>query len=411
MVAAQNAKKRKKSSVKPQTAAVASVAPGQALGYLLQETLLTHRLLSALPGDFLSLELLEDVAVHQAGAAQELIQSTSTAGNNPVADRDPKLWKTLYNWITTVRQLKLDPARVRFVLYVSSPVNGPLVDALHAASTPAAVHASLAAARNELWGPAPDFPKRATLSLPLAKFANTVLSTEDNILVPLIANFQLQCGSSSPHSDFLSTLAQQIILEETDIDAVAPQMLGWVKQKLEISLEKQQPAVISRDEFFLEMKAFIRTIAFRQILRSFASRPSGEETEKQKLRTYVRQLELIEFDETRILSAITDFLMSASERVEWATRGLVHPTSFDDLDASLRTVWSNHSLIAEAGFSADKPIPRGRSLYGNCMNHQAPVQGMTAPSYFLRGCFHRLADSKELGWHPDFEVLLTELKK
>lgn len=408
-MAAQNPKK-KKSSAKTQTAVVPSVAPGQALGYMLQETVLTHRLLSALPGALLSLEVLEDVAVHQAGAPQELIQSTSTTSNNPVADRDPKLWKTLYNWITTTRLLKLDPTHIRFILYVSSPASGPLVEALAGASNPAAVQAALTAAKNELWGPAPDFPKRVTLPLPLAKFANAVLSTQDDILVPLIANFQLQCGSGSPHDDFLAALAQQISLEETHIDVVAPQMLGWVKQKLERSLEKQQPAIISRDEFFLEMRAFIRIVAYQQILRCFASKPSSAEKEKEKLRTYVRQLELIELGETRILGSITDFLMSASERVEWAARGLVHPNSFDELDANLREVWSNHSLVSEANFP-DKPVPRGRSLFGHCMNHQVPVQGMAAPSYFLRGCFHRLADSKELGWHPDFESLLTEPKK
>ncbi len=410
MAAAQNPKKEKKSSAKARTASAPSVAPGQALGYLLQETVLTHRLLSALPGESLSLELLEDVAVHQLEAPKELIQSTSTAGNNPVADRDPKLWKTLYNWVTTVHHLKLDPARIRFVLYVSSPVSGPLVDALSAASTSDEAQAALSAARIELWGPAPDFAKRPTLPLPLAKFANPVLSTEDAILVPLIANFELQCGSGSPHSDFLSALAQQIILEATDIEVVAPQMLGWVKQKLEMSLEEKRPAIVSRDEFFLTMRAFIRATAFRQMLRSFASRPSNEEKAKERLRTYVRQLELIDLGETHILGSITDFLMSASERVEWAARGLVHPNSFDDLDISLREVWSNHSLVAEASF-ADKPIPRGRSLLGQCMNHQVPVQGMTAPSYFLRGCFHRLADSKELGWHPDFQSLLSEPKK
>lgn len=398
-------KKKKKSA-----ANALAVAPGQALGYFLQETLLTHRLLSALPGESLSLELLEDIAVHQSGVPQELIQSTSTADNNPVSDRDPKLWKTLFNWIATVRELDLDPARIRFVLYVSSPVSGPIVAALSAASATASVQAALTNARDELWGPAPDFAKRAALSLPLAKFANAVLSTSDDILVPLIANFELQCGSGSPHSDFLATLGQQISVEETHIEVVAPQMLGWVKQKLEISLEKQQPAIISRDEFFREMRAFIRKIAYQQMLRSFASKPSSAEKEKEKLRTYVRQLQLIQLDETRILGSITDFLMSVSERVEWADRGLVQPDSFDELDASLREVWSNHCLIADANFP-DKPLPRGQSLYGHCMNHQVPLQGMTAPSYFLRGCFHRLADSKELGWHPQFDSLLTEPKK
>ena len=409
-MAARTPKKKNQNAPKIQTAVPPSVAPGQALGYLLQETVLTHRLLSALPGQLLSLELLEDVAVHHAGAPQELIQSTSTSSNNPVADRDPKLWKTLYNWITTIRLLNLDPTRIRFVLYVSSPVCGHICSALATASDADEVRTALTTAKNELWGPAPSFAKRATMPLPLAKFANAVLSTDDRILVPLIANFELQCGSGSPHNDFLAALAQQIILEEADINAVAPQMLGWVKQQLELSLEKQQPAVISRDEFFQAMRAFIRKTAFRQMLQSFASNPSSEQKAEQRLRTYVRQLELIDIDETRILGSITDFLMSASERVEWAARGLVHPSSFDELDTNLRDIWANHSLVAEANHS-DNSIPRGRSLLGQCMNHQVPVQGMAAPHYFLRGCFHRLADSKELGWHPDFRNLLTEPKK
>jgi hypothetical protein len=29
-------------------------------------------------------------------------------------------------------------------------------------------------------------------------------------------------------------------------------------------------------------------------------------------------------------------------------------------------------LIAEAAFANNRAIPRGRSLYANCMNHQAP---------------------------------------
>jgi hypothetical protein len=388
-----------------------SAAPGQALGFYLQETVLTHRLLSAQPGDYLSLELMEDVAVHKSTGTLEFIQSTSTAGNNPIADRDPKVWKTLLNWIVTIRELQLDPARVRFVLYVSSPVSGSLVNVLASATTPIAAQAALHAARNELWGPAPTFPKRTALPQSLSKFVNPLLSAEDEIIVPLISNFELQCGSGSPHEDFLAALQQQIVLEDVDIQAVAPQMLGWVKQKIELSLEKQQPAIVSRDEFFVQMRAYIRATAFRQILRSFAAAPSDEEKDKERLKTYVRQLELIELDQTQILRAITDYLMSSSERVQWALHGLVNPPSFDAFDAEVLETWSNHNLVAEACFPPDKPIPRGRSLYGNCMTHQLHIQGIPAPNYFLRGCFHKLADIKTLGWHPEFKKLLMDKKK
>jgi len=64
--------------------------------------------------------------------------------------------------------------RDRFVLYVSSPASGQIVSALNAAKTPADVQTALAAARDELWGPGPNFPKRSSLPLALAKYANAV---------------------------------------------------------------------------------------------------------------------------------------------------------------------------------------------------------------------------------------------
>jgi hypothetical protein len=198
-------KKKKKSDEGDQPQKPASVAPGQALGFFLQETLLTHRLLSAKPGEFVSLELLDDVAVHKSDGTEELIQSTSTAGNNPVADRDPKLWKTLFNWLQTLDELKKDPAATHFVLYVSSPVSGPIVEAFASASSVPDAQAALALARDELWGAAPEYPKRSTLPASLAKFVDPVLSADASVTATLIQNFELQCGSGSAYSEPIRT--------------------------------------------------------------------------------------------------------------------------------------------------------------------------------------------------------------
>jgi hypothetical protein len=159
------------------------------------------------------------------------------------------------------------------------------------------------------------------------------------------------------------------------------------------------------------MRACSRTTAFRQILQSFAPAPSDEEKEKEMLRTYVRQLELIDLDRTRILQAITDFLKASSDRTEWGLRGEIYTPSFDAFDAEIHQTWSNHSLVVDAKFSSDQAIPRGRSLFGVCMTHQLHLQGILPPQHFIRGCFHKLADTQALGWHPDFQTLLTEGKK
>ena len=61
--------------------------PGQALGYSLQFTRLTHLLLQAPEGSFCSLELLDDVAQEDGAGAVKLVQSKSALTANPVADR------------------------------------------------------------------------------------------------------------------------------------------------------------------------------------------------------------------------------------------------------------------------------------------------------------------------------------
>jgi hypothetical protein len=73
--------------------------PGQALGYSLQFTRLTHLLLQAPEGSFCSLELLDDVAQEDSSGGVKLVQSKSALTANPAADRAKSLWKTLANWV------------------------------------------------------------------------------------------------------------------------------------------------------------------------------------------------------------------------------------------------------------------------------------------------------------------------
>jgi hypothetical protein len=397
---------------KPQTRAkrVRSAAPGQLLGFGLQETLLTHRLLTAPAEASLSLELLDDVAIHVPGGQQALVQTKSALTDNPVADRAISLWKTLHNWVTLVSEQGVNPANTQFVLYVSKVVTGNLVQLFSATKDGNDVDAALSAARSELWGEAPAYIKRQALPEELAKHVAAVLSAAHSLLVPMLVNFKFECGSGSPHDDLIKQLEQQLSIEEASLETVAQQALGWVKRKLESRLEKQLPAIVSRNDFYADMRAFLRRIDQQRILLSLAPSPTEEEAKQQRPSTYVRQLELIEFDDNRILSAISDFLKAAADRVDWSRRGLVHEQSFDDLDASLRATWSNLSLISEAQHAADQPVRLGRALYGSCMTHQTPVQGMTAPDHFVRGCFQRLADGKHIGWHPEFGELLKQEK-
>ncbi len=51
---------------------------------------------------------------------------------------------------------------------------------------------------------------------------------------------------------------------------------------------------------------------------------------------------------------------------------------------------------------------QGQLIYSGCMQHRTQVQGMVPPEHFVPGCFHRLADALEIGWHPNYSLQLEK---
>jgi hypothetical protein len=119
-----------------------SAAPGQYLGFSLQQIRLCHHLLRVPDGASVSLEYADDVAVHWADGSQLLEQAKSALSGNPASDRSEELWKTFANWADQCTE-GLDPATTDFELYITPVKTGELVMALHAALSTEAVSAVL----------------------------------------------------------------------------------------------------------------------------------------------------------------------------------------------------------------------------------------------------------------------------
>ena len=131
------------------------------------------------------------------------------------------------------------------------------------------------------------------------------------------------------------------------VDVVLQQALGWIKQKTDSLLEKGQPAAVAYDEFKTEITSFVRKCSAREILVSWAGKPSAEDVEGDLLRTYVRQLELIDCDDDEKFHAINDFLLASVDRTNWSKAGLVHHSSFEDFETALVAFWKNRRRQTE----------------------------------------------------------------
>ncbi len=113
-------------------------APGQYLGWSLQETRFVQTLLEARPGTTVTLEVFEDVGSETRTGQRRAVQTKSALTQNPIADHSVDLWKTFANWTKAVLAGELSIQNTIFELYVSAPKNGRIVRRFHDARSPEA---------------------------------------------------------------------------------------------------------------------------------------------------------------------------------------------------------------------------------------------------------------------------------
>ena len=387
-----------------------ATAPGQLLGYGLQYTRLTTMLLGAPEGAVCSIEVLDDVAATFADGHAKVCQSKSSLTDNPVSDHAVSLWKTISNWVKLVQDEHVDASRTIFELYISRPVDGAIVSSFHTAETLEDAKRAVEQAKEALWGSAPNHPKKALIADSLKPHVDSVFSTDESVLLPIIAGFRRHCGTGSPQSDIEAAIRRHPI-SQNRVPDVANHMCGWVKREVDKLLESGQPAWIARDVFHREYASYVRSVDRELILRSWSGQPSDDQKAERLYDIFVRQLDLIELEYDEKLEAISDYLRASTDRARWSQTGEVHEQSFTDLDDNLTRVWRNYNRATEVEAAAKPVTQRGRLLHSRCMTHQAKVQGMEPPAHFVPGCFHALADDRTIGWHPAFRNLLRELEK
>jgi hypothetical protein len=240
----------------------------------------------------------------------------------------------------------------------------------------------------------------------VAPHVDRVLEANDALVAPIVQRFALVFGTGDPMSEARRLLARKIVSPEL-LDVVAAQMLGWTKVSIDRLLAAGKPAVVSADEFARELHSFVRKHDRGKILSSFAPSPSPETVAAElPVRTYIRQLELIELEYDDKLRAANDFLRAALDRSIWAEKGLVHPSSFDEFTADLERTWRTKKLAVEARTSSDAHVSRGRQLYAECSEVKRELEALPVPAHFAPGCFHSLADALTIGWHPSYRALL-----
>lgn len=382
-------------------------APGQYLGYSLQTTRFLVRLLEADSDCTISLEAFEDVGVEKVNNEKIAEQVKSTLEGNPVSNHAVDLWKTFSNWVNSVKSGELKTESTQFVLYVSAPKTGTIIENFSKAKSHAEAQSALLIAKEELFGHTSTISDESKLSDSIKPYVENVIKS-DEVICGVIEHFNLECGSGSPQQDLKEKFAKTLIfLTEENINIALKYALGWVKEQIDRKLEQKKLASIAVSEFRTVMASFIQKYNFRAILKTFAGLPSHSEIQEDlRVRAYVRQLDIIDADDEQKIKAVKDYLRASVDRTEWSVRGLVHESSFDEFEEVLERTWDNNKRKTDIFLTGHSPIEKGQYLYLECSCHQATLEGLQVPPHFTPGSFHLLSDAMKIGWHPKYKEML-----
>jgi hypothetical protein len=378
--------------------------PAQALGYFIQPIRLLQILLDAPADSFVTLEVFEDVGLETSSGQKIASQVKSGIVKNPLTDKSPELWKTLANWCDAIESGELNQENTIFEIYVAKPRTGKIATLFSDAKSQDEARNALREAR-KLFSKESSGKRPSGTVTEAESYANRVMGLEKSALTLLIQRFRIATAVRNPLADLRSTVASKWVRPES-VEVVIQHAHGWIKEKLDGLLLAGKPACISVNEFNHEMMSFLPRCDFRTIVSSMAGLPSADEVAEQRIRTYVRQLEIIAVHEEDVLHAINEYLRASVTRTKLAEEGIVHRDSFTEYVEALTTFWrnkKNQNALTHTGRSSED---LGRLLLSDCSLRQQKLQGLEMPPYFTPGSYHALADEETIGWHPEYKIRL-----
>ncbi|TAT84806.1 ABC-three component system protein [Rhizobium ruizarguesonis] len=371
-------------------------AAGQYLGFSLQQLRLAYHLFRIPDDDLASLEYLDDVAVHRADGSIVLEQCKSALSGNPAADRSADLWKTFANWGKLCHDGIVDKARTDFRYYVTPVKSGKIVAQMSAASTGVEVSELLVQLRKLTQG----LPDEAACKSFLTRF----LSFGDSICETIVARFEFSTENDPVEAvrQFVRPGASPNVLQEMTAAAI-----GLARERADTFIRMRQPAIVDATKFRRSFQSFSRRSDLGNFLISRTPPPSdadialtvGNEP------TFVRQLRAIDAKDDMLLTAVSDYLRTQIDKVQWADEGRILADSFQDFDDQLVRLHKVSRDEVEDIESSSAVGLRGRKQYRMCTSAIVALDGQTLPGHFVAGAYNHLADGRRVGWHPDYSTL------
>lgn len=377
-------------------------AAGSLLGVQYQIRYALLRLLRAEPGDAITIEKTDDIALERGGAAGEWVQTKHHTRHTALGDTSPDLWKTLRNWSSHMLDGSLDPRYQTLMLVTTGTIRDGTAASMLRPDKQGKRDVQKAL---ELLAEAARKNRPASNSGYYAEFAK--LGRDGQLRLLQSVNI---LGSEPDVEKIEDSIKKELRLvsPQGKLDAFVERVEGWW---LDLAIDSMSTGTPIR---FADLQAKITDIRNqfgpRSLPADFANAPLPP-SEKTATRTFVRQLKIIDVSPKRQEHARLDYYRAYNQRSKWTADELVMVDELPEYDERLTGLWSDlfHRMKEDLADSNDEQTLRyrGRLHYNATIDKDIRIRPGVSDPYVMRGSLHMLADKLEIGWHPNYDEIMA----
>ncbi|UZK68788.1 hypothetical protein OKW76_12160 [Sphingomonas sp. S1-29] len=202
-----------------------------------------------------------------------------------------------------------------------------------------------------------------------------------------------------------------LILPAAQRPIVARRLIEWWDRQIVYSLCGKRERVIARYEFQAQVTEIVGELDQGRLLAHFETVAKPLEYLPDGMLT--RQIALVKGRDSDVDRAIREEWRARSQRARWTNENPALGAMINDYDLVLTEHWQDrHDEMSEScvDLEDDTKCTSGLDLL-RWTHNSAPtavrsIQEGFAAAYYVRGSYQVLAISLQVGWHPDFKVLL-----
>ena len=336
-----------------------------------------------------------------------LLQLKHRAVGTSLTDGSADLWKTLRVWSEAIRTGTLRLPGTRLVLVTTATANPDSASAR--LTTEPRNRGDNATIAEQLRSVAEE-----SGSATLAAAHDSYLCLTDEQRCKLVAAILILDKSPriSKIDDEIRSLAR-LMVRSTNLEAFMERLEGWWNRRCLLQLVRGFGEAVQGHDF----DAFLSELReqFHQ-----DNLPIDDDVAEERPvidpfleMVFCQQLILIDLGVSRLAIAVRDYHRAFVQRSRWSHLGLLQYGELDQYERRLREAWELlfERTKEEIGSSAteEMKLAAARGIYAWAEGADFPIRRACTEGFVSRGSLHMLAEERQVGWHPDFELRLAAI--